>query len=113
MTYRVLKEIKSISAAQGSWYRVYGPRKNPYLEKIALWAVITVQDRGPDNDVNSTSFEDIVIGMSASDVGVSGNDPEQWLTDVAGYIEVSDDNAARLVQDPELLSKYSLVWEEE
>jgi hypothetical protein len=95
-----LSAIKQILPALGDWYRVVGTRAAPEFEKIVLWAVV--------NDGDG----DVIAGVPREDIGVIGAVSE-WLTDVAGYIEASQQRLDWLTEHPEELVEYNLVWGDE
>lgn len=80
-----IEEIRSIVTAQSDWYRVSGTRTKPILETVVLWAVLPVRYRNPNSGELEGPGEDVVVGIVADDIGVSGNDPDVYLRDVAGY----------------------------
>ncbi|MCL6651983.1 hypothetical protein A6R70_06740 [Agrobacterium rubi] len=94
-----LGKIKHILPAGENWYRVVGSKDAPQFERIVFWAVI--------NDGEG----DVVAGVPREDIGVIGA-VSDWLSDVAGYIEVSPSQLSSLAEKPEELEQYNLVWGE-
>ncbi|KEQ03425.1 MULTISPECIES: hypothetical protein [Pseudorhizobium] len=92
--------VKQILPVSGSWFRVLGTKDNPVLEKIVFWALV------------NTEKTDVIVGVPRQELGVIGA-VDGWLEDVAGYIEVPAEDVDRLIQHPEELAQFELVWAEE
>ncbi|MEH6692807.1 MAG: hypothetical protein V7774_16585 [Pseudorhizobium pelagicum] len=92
--------VKQILPVSGSWFRVLGTKDNPVLEKIVVWALV------------NTEKTDVIVGVPRQELGVIGA-VDGWLEDVAGYIEVPAEDVDRLIQHPEELAQFELVWAEE
>ncbi|KAA3504193.1 hypothetical protein DXM27_02730 [Rhizobium rhizogenes] len=93
----MVSKIKQILPATENWYRVLGSKGAPQFERVVFWAVI--------NDGEG----DVIAGVPREYIGVIGAVSE-WLSDVAGYIEVSPSQLDRLAEHPEELDQYNLVW---
>ncbi|KJF74516.1 hypothetical protein RP75_05215 [Agrobacterium arsenijevicii] len=93
----ILSKIKQILPATENWYRVLGSKGAPQFERVVFWAII--------NDGEG----DVIAGVPREYIGVIGAVSE-WLSDVAGYIEVSQSQLDRLAEHPEELEQYNLVW---
>ena len=92
--------VKQILPVSGSWFRVLGTKDNPVLERIVFWALV------------NTEKTDVIVGVPRQELGVIGA-VDGWLEDVAGYIEVPAEDVDRLIQHPEELAQFELVWAEE
>jgi len=92
--------VKQILPVSGSWFRVMGTKDSPILEKIVFWALV------------NTEKTDVIVGVPRHELGVIGA-VDGWLEDVAGYIEVPPEDVDRLVEHPEELAQFELVWAEE
>jgi hypothetical protein len=95
----ILSVIKQILPATENWYRVLGSKDAPQFERVIFWAVV--------NDGDG----DVVAGVPREDIGVIGAVGE-WLVDVAGYIEVTPSQVDWLMEHPEDLEDFNLVWGE-
>jgi hypothetical protein len=102
-------KIRSISSVCGSWYRVSGTQKKPVFEKVAIWAVIDVIEK---NDLGKYKSE-LIVGIPSCDIGVSGNDADYWVNDIAGYVEKDASEIELLKQNPSGLSNCDLCWAEQ
>lgn len=94
-----MSKIKQILPATENWHRVLGSKDAPQFERVIFWAVV--------NDGEG----DVVVGVPRENIGVIGAVSE-WLNDVAGYIEIEPSQVSRLVEHPEELEQYNLVWGE-
>jgi hypothetical protein len=92
--------VKQILPVSGSWFRVLGTKDSPVLEKIVFWALV------------NTEKTDVIVGVPRQELGVIGA-VDGWLEDVAGYIEVPPADVERLMEHPEELAQFELVWAEE
>jgi hypothetical protein len=92
--------VKQILPVSGPWFRVIGTKENPVLERIVFWALLKTEDT------------EVIVGVPREEIGVIGA-VDGWLEDVAGYIEVSPDQVARIKENPEELEQFELVWAEE
>ena len=73
--------IKSITSVNG-WYRVIGASVKSYsLEEIAVFAVVQYG--------KGELADDIIVGIPADHLGVSGNEEEHYRFNIAGYVRES------------------------
>lgn len=92
--------VKQILPVSGSWFRVIGTRENPVLERIVFWALVKTEDT------------EVIVGVPREEIGVIGA-VDGWLENVAGYIEVPPEQVAVIMENPEELAQYELVWAED
>ncbi|MBW6420047.1 hypothetical protein KX729_01160 [Rhizobium sp. XQZ8] len=92
--------VKQILPVSGSWFRVIGSQDKPVLERIVFWALIKTEDT------------EVIVGVPREEIGVIGA-VDGWLEDVAGYIEVPPEQATRIMESPEELAQFELVWAED
>lgn len=92
--------VKQILPVSGSWFRVIGTQDKPILEKVVFWALLKTEDT------------EVIVGVPREEIGVIGA-VDGWLLDVAGYIEVTSEDAARIMDHPEELAQYALLWAED
>ncbi|MBP1850026.1 hypothetical protein [Rhizobium halophytocola] len=92
--------VKQILPVSGSWFRVVNTKQNPVLDKIVLWALVKAEDT------------EVIVGVPQQEIGVIGA-VDGWLENVAGYIEVSSEQAVRLMENPEELAEFELLWAED
>jgi hypothetical protein len=92
--------VKQIMPVSGSWFRVIGTRDSPVMEKVVFWALLKTEDT------------EVIVGVPREEIGVIGA-VDGWLEDVAGYIEVTSEDVTRIMEHPEELAQYELVWAED
>jgi hypothetical protein len=92
--------VKQILPVTGSWFRVMGTKDNPVLERIVFWALVKTEET------------EVIVGVPREEIGVIGA-VDGWLEDVAGYIEVPTEQVAQLLEHPEELAQFELVWAED
>ncbi|MBW8284168.1 MAG: hypothetical protein K0M55_11230 [Rhizobium sp.] len=92
--------VKQILPVSGSWFRVIGTKENPLLERIVFWALIKTEET------------EAIVGVPREEIGVIGA-VDGWLEDVAGYIEVPPEQVDWLMEHPEELAQFELVWAED
>ena len=92
--------VKQILPVTGSWFRVLGSPKDPVLERVVFWALVKTEDT------------EVIVGVPREEIGVVGA-VDGWLEDVAGYIEVTPEQVAGLMANPDELAQYELVWAED
>ncbi|QEE43816.1 hypothetical protein FVA81_03970 [Rhizobium sp. WL3] len=92
--------VKQILPVSGSWFRVLGTKENPLLERVVFWALVKTEET------------EVIVGVPREEIGVIGA-VDGWLEDVAGYIEVAPDQVAWLMEHPEELAQFELVWAED
>jgi hypothetical protein len=92
--------VKQILPVTGSWFRVMGTKDNPVLERIVFWALVKTEET------------EVIVGVPREEIGVIGA-VDGWLEDVAGYIEVPAEQVAQLLEHPEELAQFELVWAED
>jgi hypothetical protein len=92
--------VKQILPVSGSWFRVLGTKDSPVLERVVFWALLKTEET------------EAIVGVPREEIGVIGA-VDGWLEDVAGYIEVPAEQAARLMENPEELAQFQLVWAED
>jgi hypothetical protein len=92
--------VKQILPVSGSWFRVVGSRDNPVLERIVFWALVKTEET------------EVIVGVPREEIGVIGA-VDGWLEDVAGYIEVPPEQVSQIIENPEELAQFELVWAED
>lgn len=92
--------VKQIMPVSGSWFRVLGTKDNPLLERIVFWALLKTEET------------EVIVGVPREEIGVIGA-VDGWLEDVAGYIEVPPERVAWIMEHPEELAQFEIVWAED
>ena len=112
-TYRVATGIKSIAPAT-NWFRVKGTSpENCEIEAIAVFAVMTFEERELKHEVKPHPYGDIIVGVPARDFSVIGVDSSEYIDDVAGYVQIEqteiDPNTGKRVLKAGVAN--TLTWE--
>ncbi|OJF90037.1 hypothetical protein AX760_08900 [Pararhizobium antarcticum] len=59
-----------------------------------------------------TEETEVIVGVPREEIGVIGA-VDGWLEDVAGYIEVPPEQVSQIMESPEKLAQFELVWAED
>jgi hypothetical protein len=109
MGYQRIREIKSISAAIGNWYRVAGSKTKPTFDKIVVWAAIDISEL-KSSGLEEYNHPDIIVGLTPAEIGSQGCDLD-YVLKIAGYVELVENDLLKAKNDPRTLPDY-LVWED-